>query len=130
MRKKTSKYRSGLEEQVAQQLVKEGIDPLFETLKFPYSVEEKHIYTPDFPVGRKIIIETKGRFRPSDRMKMLEIKKQYPEYDFRFVFSSSSKRILKTSKTTYGMWCEKNGFKYADRLIPDEWLQEIKEEIK
>lgn len=122
-------FRSGLEEKIAEQLKSEGIDPKFETLKLPYRVEKTCTYTPDFPVGKHIIIETKGRFQTADRMKMLEVKKQYPEYDFRFVFTNSNSRISKASKTTYGKWCEKNGFKFADKTIPAEWIEDIKSEV-
>ena len=122
-------FRSGLEEKVADQLVKNGIDPRFETIKLPYKVEKNCTYTPDFPVGKRIIIETKGRFLTADRMKMLMVRDQHPEYEFRFVFSNSNAKISKVSVTTYGRWCEKNGFKYADKVIPQEWIQEIKEDI-
>ncbi len=121
-------FRSGLEETIAQQLKQAGIDPKFETLKLPYRVEKNHTYTPDFPVGKRIIIETKGRFQTADRMKMLEVKKQHPEYEFRFVFNNSNARISKVSATTYGKWCEKNGFKYADKVVPQEWIEEILKE--
>jgi len=40
------------------------------------------------------------------------------------VFTNSNTKINKGSKTTYGMWCSKNGFLYADKLIPKEWLNE------
>ena len=123
-------FRSGLEGKIAKQLEAAGIDPKFETLKIPYRVEKNCCYTPDFPVGKTIIIETKGRFQTADRMKMLLVKEQHPEYEFRFVFSNSNARISKVSKTTYGKWCEKNGFKYANKTIPEEWLKEIKGEIQ
>ena len=82
-------FRSGLEESIATQLKSVGIDPKFETLKLPYRVEKDCSYTPDFPVGTKIIIETKGRFQTADRMKMLLVQKQHPQYDFRFIFNNS-----------------------------------------
>ena len=119
-------FRSGLEKDIAAQLRASGIDPKYESLKLKYRVEKDHTYTPDFPITNKIIIETKGRFLTSDRMKMLLIQKQYPEYDFRFVFNNSKARISKISKTTYGEWCERNGFKYADKVIPQSWIEEIK----
>jgi hypothetical protein len=122
-------FRSGLEERVAKQLKDNGIDPKFETIKLPYREEKNHTYTPDFPVGKRIIIETKGRFLTADRMKMLMVQKQHPEYEFRFIFSNSNARISKVSQTTYGRWCEKNGFKYADKVVPQEWIEEIKGEL-
>lgn len=123
-------FKSGLEDVIAEQLKSEGIDPNYEKVKLPYRIEKTCTYSPDFPVTKKIIIETKGRFQTADRMKMLLVKAQYPELEFRFIFTNSRSRISKASKTTYGVWCEKNGFKYADKLIPNEWIQEIKEIIK
>lgn len=126
----TQGFRSGLEEKISAQLKSEGINPCYETRKLPYRVEENHNYTPDFPVTKSLIIETKGRFQTADRMKMLKIKAQYPDIEFRFVFTNSKAHISKASQTTYARWCEKNGFKYADKLIPSEWITEIKEILK
>lgn len=123
-------FRSGLEEKIDAQLKLAGINPCYESRKLPYRVEETHNYTPDFPVTKSLIIETKGRFQTADRMKMLKIKTQYPDIEFRFVFTNSKARISKASQTTYARWCEKNGFKYADKLIPTEWIEEIKEILK
>lgn len=83
-------------------------------------------YTPDFILPNGIIVETKGRFVTADRQKHLLIKAQHPELDIRFVFSNSKSRISKLSATTYAMWCEKNGYLFADKLIPKEWLKERK----
>jgi len=122
-------YRSGLEEKVGKQLEDNNIEYKYEDplQKISYTKpESKHKYTPDFPFSN-IIIETKGRFVLDDRTKHLLVKQQYPELDIRFVFSNSKAKITKNSKTTYGDWCNKNGFKYADKLIPEEWLKEIKD---
>ena len=119
-------FRSGLEETIAAQLEAEGINPKFESIKLPFEEHKKRTYTPDFPVTDTIIIETKGRFLTADRMKMLEVKKQYPQLEFRFIFNNSKQKISKASMTTYARWCEKNGFKYADKKIPQEWIEEIK----
>lgn len=118
-------FRSGLEDIINKQLIKAGIEPKYESMKLPYRVEKNCNYTPDFPVTKNIILETKGRFLTADRMKMLALKKQYPDIDFRFIFSNSKSRISKKSVTTYGRWCEKNGFKYADKEVPAEWIEEI-----
>jgi hypothetical protein len=120
-------FRSGLEEKVAEQLKEAGISVAYESIKIPYtSPETPHKYCPDFPLGNGIIIETKGRFLPADRKKHLLIKAQHPELDIRFVFTRSKATISKTSKTTYGDWCSKHGFLYADKLIPAGWLKESK----
>lgn len=118
-------FRSGLEETIAEQLTSKGVGFSFEELVIPYVKPEKPAkYTPDFVLANGIIIESKGRFLTEDRQKHLLVKKQHPEYDIRFVFSNSRTKISKRSKTTYADWCEKNGFLYADKEIPDAWLKE------
>lgn len=118
-------YRSGLEEVNAAHLRSHGIEPKFETIKIPYSQpEKKRTYTPDFPeLPSGIIIETKGRFTTEDRQKHLWIKSQHPHLDIRFVFSNSKTRIRKGSPTSYADWCNKHGFLYADKLIPESWMK-------
>ena len=121
-------YRSGLEDLVAKQLQAAGKPFEYEPKegKIEYiKPTTSHKYTPDF-VFKNFIVETKGRFVTADRKRHKLIKEQHPDIDIRFVFSNSRTRISKTSKTTYGKWCELNGFKYADKLIPDSWLKEIK----
>jgi hypothetical protein len=71
-----------------------------------------------------IIIETKGMFTAADRRKHLAIQKQHPNLDIRFVFESSRRKLRKGAKSTYGEWCIKHGFRYYDRIIPEEWLKE------
>ena len=120
-------YRSGLEESVSGQIQKATGAVSYEQLKIKYAVPSRSAqYTPDFELPNGIIIETKGRFTLDDRKKHLLIKEQHPEKDIRFVFSRSKTPISKGSPTTYAHWCEKNGFKYADKWIPEEWLNEIK----
>ena len=127
-------FRSGLEERISKELNETGCVYSYETLVLSYIKPQRTSkYTPDFiitkrPDGsikdRPLIIEGKGRFQTIDRQKHLLIKDQHPEADIRFVFSRSKQTISKTSKTTYAMWCEKHGFKYADLSIPEEWLNE------
>jgi hypothetical protein len=118
-------YRSGLEEVTASDLVKRGIPYKYEELVILYVKPERTSkYTPDFVLENGLIIETKGRFVTADRQRHILIKAQHPEYDIRFVFSNSKSKVSKLSSTTYGMWCDKHGFKYADRVIPEDWLNE------
>ena len=118
-------FRSGLEERVAEQLDKAGVKYTYEQVKLNYiKPASKHVYTPDFVLSNGIVIETKGRFLLADRQKHILVKKHNPTLDIRFVFSNSNARISKTSTTTYAQWCIKNGFKYADKMIPKEWLDE------
>lgn len=120
-------YRSGLEETIAEQLQKEEISYDYEdkanTIKYTVPAKD-HTYLPDFKLWNGIIVETKGRFVLADRKKHQLIKEQHPELDIRFVFSNSNTKISKRSKTTYGMWCEKLGIPYADKQIPQSWLEE------
>lgn len=118
-------YRSGLEERIAEQLDKLGVEYQYEEVKLKYiKPASEHIYTPDFVLPNGIIVETKGRFLMADRQKHILVRKHNPTLDIRFVFSNSNARISKTSRTTYADWCKKNGFKFADKTIPLEWLNE------
>ena len=119
-------FRSGLEEAIADELEKAQITFEYEETKLKYIKPQKaHTYTPDFYLPKqKIFIETKGMFTTADRQKMKLVKAQHPDLDIRFILSNSRSRISKQSKTTYGMWCEKYGFIYADKTIPKEWINE------
>lgn len=119
-------YRSGLEENVAVQLKEYyGKEIDYEKVKLKYEQPAKmRTYTPDFLLPNGIIIETKGRFTVADRKKHLWIQEQFPHLDIRMVFSNPNNKIYKGSKTSYGDWCEQYGFKYAKKLIPQEWLEE------
>lgn len=125
-------FRSGLEETIAAQLEAASVPVVYEAKdsKIDYvEPEKKRKYTPDFVLPNGIIIESKGRFVTADRQKHLLIKAQHPEKDIRFVFSNSRSKISKQSTTTYAMWCDKHGFKYADKVIPHEWLKEKKRNV-
>lgn len=127
---RTGIYRSGLEERNVAHCKKLGVDPGFETHYLTYVVPERTAkYNPDLFLPNGIIVETKGIFETADRQKHLLVRAQYPELDIRLVFSSSKSKLYTGSKTTYGMWCEKHGIKYADKLIPKEWINEPKKEI-
>lgn len=117
-------YRSGLEQDTAKFLKKKGVKFTYEEFKIKWVDPKTKTYTPDFVLENGIIIETKGRFISPDRAKHLAVRDQYPDLDIRFVFTNSKTKLYKGSKTTYGMWCDRYGFKYADRLIPDAWLKE------
>ena len=117
-------YRSGLEADIQGQLRASGLPVIYEEVHIPWRLEKSCKYTPDFVLPNGIIIETKGRFVTADRQKHLYIRKQHPELDIRFVFSRSSSKISKTSKTTYAKWCTTKGFLFADAAIPQRWLDE------
>jgi len=122
-------WRSGLEEAIASDLKAKRVEYEYEAHTLEYLVpSRKAKYTPDFYITTKskkiIIIESKGRFLTADRQKMIRIKAQHPTLDIRFVFSRSATTISKKSKTTYGDWAKKHGFPYADKLIPESWINE------
>ena len=119
-------YRSGLEQDTAKFLKERGVKFTYEEFKIKWVDPKTKTYTPDFVLENGIIIETKGRFISPDRTKHLAVRDQYPDLDIRFVFTNSKAKLYKGSKTTYGMWCDRYGFKYADRVIPNAWLKEPK----
>ena len=117
-------YSSGFEDDVAKELKAKGVEFTYEKEKIKWVDLKVRTYTPDFVLGNGIIIETKGRFVSNDRRKHKEIKKQFPDLDIRFVFYNSRSKLYKGAKSSYADWCDKYGFKYADKSIPDAWLQE------
>tara|TARA_R110000765_G_scaffold173390_1_gene278148 strand:- start:140 stop:514 length:375 start_codon:yes stop_codon:yes gene_type:complete len=122
MIKKKHKFRSNFELQFAAYLDKNKVKFIYEKDKIGYIVNPK-TYLPDFYLeDYGFYIETKGRLITSDRVKHLYIKKQHPEVDIRFVFINSKKKLYKGSPTTYARWCDKHSFLYADRIIPEGWL--------
>ena len=122
-------YRSGLEDRTAKQLSDAGKPVIYEQEKIAFVWPARPTtYRPDFKIvtasGGFFYVETKGRFTVSDRQKHLLIREQRPELDIRFVFSNQNAKLYKGSPTTYAMWCEKHGFVYANKTIPDAWLLE------
>ena len=130
-RKHLSKtYRSGLEEEAASFLKTKQKKVEYEKLKIEWEDLKYRTYTPDFELDNGIIIETKGIFSPADRRKHLEIQKQHPNLDIRFVFSNAQAKLYKGAKSRYSDWCEQKGFKWAHRVIPEEWLLESGSRMK
>ena len=118
------RYRSGLEKEVAAYLKSEQKEVRYELLKIEWEDLRYRTYTPDFVLDNGIIIETKGIFDSDDRRKHLEVRKQHPELDIRFVFSNAKAKLYKGAKSRYFDWCDKNDFMWAHRVIPEAWLKE------
>lgn len=115
------KFRSGLEKDVSELLDNLGVIYEYESKKVPYVLQCN--YTPDFILVNGIHLETKGRFTPEDRRKILAVKKDNPDLDLRMVFQAPFNKIDKRSKTTYASWCDKHDIKWcAYHSIPIEWL--------
>tara|TARA_R100000541_G_scaffold52375_1_gene60078 strand:+ start:389 stop:823 length:435 start_codon:yes stop_codon:yes gene_type:complete len=121
-------YRSGLEDKIGKQITDAGHPVVYETDKIAYEVPMRNAkYTPDFKLPKQggfFYVETKGIFDLADRKKHQLIREQHPDIDIRFVFSNANNKLYKGSKTTYGSWCEKHGFLYEHKTIPEEWLSE------
>lgn len=118
------RYRSGLEKEAAAFLTPRQKELKYEKLKIEWEDLRYRKYTPDFELDNGIIVETKGIFDNEDRRKHLAIKKQHPELDIRFVFSNANAKLYKGAKSRYFEWCDKNGFLWAHRVIPESWLTE------
>ena len=135
--------RSKYEDTLTANLDKNSKEYHYEEFSLEYTV--KHKYTPDFVLPNGIIVEAKGcecyrviktlrgkkrefyigSLDSDARGKMLNIKRQYPELDIRFVFPKDFK--LKGTKTTprASQWCKKHGFKYhIGNTIPESWFKE------
>ena len=117
-------YRSGFEHKLSDYLKELKCKFDYESIKIQWEDLCYRTYTPDFVLNNGIIIETKGRFLAIDRRKHLAIKKQHPKLDIRFVFENSRNKLRKGAKSNYGEWCIKYGFRYYDRIIPEDWLKE------
>lgn len=134
------KFKSKLERTNAEFLQKAGVEFLYEPkeAKIGYILPaSKHVYTPDLPfktkgTGKLIIVETKGIWDYADRHKHVWIKRLYPDLDIRFVFTRSATRTSKGARQTYADICQGRGrgvfkgmtWKYADKRIPMEWINE------
>ena len=121
-------FKSGLEDKIAKQISEAGHKVIYEKEKINYVQPSRQArYTPDFKLPKQggfFYVETKGRWVTDDRHKHLLIKDQFPEIDIRFVFQNQNAKLYKGSKTTYAMYCERHGFIYANKLIPNEWFLE------
>ena len=108
-------FASAFEAQVAEYLSAIGAEWQYEPVRLPW-IPKLRLYVPDFfvrlPNGESFYLEAKGYFDPQARVKMSQIKKQYPDLDIRMFFMNEDVKIPPAKVTTYGTWAEKNGFKY------------------
>lgn len=117
-------FRSGYEERQAGILKKAKVPFVYEGEKLKYTVPEStHSYLPDIYLKKsKIYVELKGRFTAAERKKMLNVIRCHPKKDIRMVFMRDN-TLSKVSKTTYTMWCAKQGIKCAVGDIPKRWYK-------
>ena len=115
-----SKYRSKFEAGIAASLDKRSVSFSYESLVLDYTIEGQ--YRPDFILPNGVIVETKGFFSPTDRRKMLCVKAQHPHLDIRLCFQNAKDKISRAKRSiTYGQWATRNGFKWSNGIIPDDW---------
>ena len=116
-------FRSEFERSFAHWLIKNDVSYNYEKFYLEYQPKIKK-YTPDFYLPKQdIYIETKGFFDFADRQKHLLVKEQNPDIDIRFLFVNANNKLNKSSKTTYGAWCDKHKILWAEKSIPNEWLK-------
>ena len=116
--------RSTLESYTISDLKERQVDFQYEPHRIKYMQVQERSYTPDILLANGIYVEVKGYFTSLDRVKHLLIKKSNPDLDIRFLFQRANNKLSKTSKTTYSAWCEKHGFLWAEKCIPQEWINE------
>ena len=115
------KFRSKLEENIADLLEQLGVSYLYESEKLSYTIS--HNYTPDFVLPNYKYLEAKGYWAAEDRRKILAVKRDNPDVDLRMIFQSPYNTISKKSKTTYAQWCDKHDIPWTSyKDIPIEWL--------
>lgn len=121
------KYKSGLEQKIADSLTKQGVTFTYEESKIPFVVPSKQRnYIPDFQLPNGIFVEGKGKLDRLAREKMALVIEQNPHLDIRFLFMRDNK-ISKVSKTRYSDWCDVRGIKYAvseNGEVPESWVAE------
>lgn len=114
----TMGYRSMSEVRFAARLNKLKVPFDYEKDKLTYQHAPQK-YTVDFTLKNKktdepIYIEYKGKLDAATRKKMRSIKRCNPDTDLRIVFEKPRNKIFKGSKTTYGEWATKVGYKWYD----------------
>ena len=122
-------FKSGLEDKTNDVLTTANKSFGYETEKLSYiKPATNHTYTPDFVLpkknGGKLYIETKGRWVKADREKMDFVFQQHRDIDIRFVFQNPNAKLYKGSKTTYAQYCDKKGWLWSKKEIPQQWLDE------
>jgi len=114
------KFRSKLEQHVANTLAQSGVEFEYESDKVPYTLECN--YNPDFKLPSGVFLEVKGYLDVDDRRKMIAVKKQNPDLDIRFVFQYPHRKIPYL-KSTHAEWADKNQFLWCSyETIPESWL--------
>ena len=132
------KFRSRSEKRVADHLRAQDIAYRYEKTRIYYRQAKGSMYCPncgevpgfitkkylpDFELSNGVFIEVKGRFTSIDRNKLKAVKKYHPELNICLLFDND--RVVEGSRNRirYGEWANANGFPWAVRDVPEEWLK-------
>ncbi len=120
-------FRSGYEERIYEQATDKGRELDYEqpgSYLYYTKPAKKSRYLPDFVLGNGVLVEAKGLLTAEDRAKMLNVKRDNPEADIRFLFQRAGRRITKSKNSmTYEEWADKHGFPCAfGETIPEDWF--------
>lgn len=136
-----NKYRSNAERRIAEWFSSNGIKFQYEVTKFPYQttvrsgeclecgatskkgkVVQHHIYTADFSFpDYPFHVEVKGRLSPSDRNKMIQVKKANPEARIYLTLLADNK-LRKDKEKRYSDWCRETGYPYSIKIPLLKWF--------
>lgn len=120
-------FRSKFEKHMWKEIIAKYPKAEYEKHTFEYTQpEKKRKYTPDFQIdlGSNIFIEAKGKLDIETRQKMIMLRDSRPDIVIIFLFMNPTVKIRKGSKTTYGMWAEKENFLWLDAR--GDWLTEYR----
>ncbi len=124
-RLKANKFRSKFEKAVYEHAKEHQRTVEYEPAKPLVYYTTTARYIPDFALPNGTLIECKGYFSARDRRKMLQVARDNPCLDIRFVFQRVNNRLTKSPNSmTYGQWCDKHGFQWSEHSIPEEWYNE------
>lgn len=114
-------FRSKSEARIAPPLIEAGAT--YESVRFSFPAKPK-TYLPDFVLPNGIVIEVKGWFRGADRAKMKAVQAAHPALDIRMVLDTPHQWTTKAKTETNAGWCDRNGFPWAGKNVPESWIQE------
>lgn len=133
-----TKFRSGFEQELADQLDRLGVRWEYEAYELPWmrkitngicldckgtNVAQMAKYTVDFYLPEyDFFIEGKGKWVSRDRTKHRTIRRASPETDVRIVFQRDN-WLTKTKTQKYSEYCNKYGIVYAIEVIPPSWFK-------
>lgn len=118
-------HRSYFESRVLASAIQEGAaryEPVF--LTYVDAAGSQKRYKPDAVTRNGIAVEVKIEFRERDRVKMLAVKRDNPDVEFRFVLGMPEGRVGRGAAITQAQWCEAHGFRWAHNAIPESWWNE------